>query len=117
VGDRHKLIQGRPTQNDVKGEVDLSDIKEVTLRVEVLRRLECDRREIKPHGITDTGPTPEKGCEGWSFDIGICSFLKYTRMMILRATPPLIRMWYSLILVMVGGMISGSYLVPTMILG
>jgi hypothetical protein len=34
------------------------------------------RREIHPCDITDTGSTPENGREGWSFDIGICSFLK-----------------------------------------
>jgi hypothetical protein len=49
-------------------------------------------REIQPHGINDTKPTPENGCEGYSFDIGICSFLKLERLMRLRAAPPSIRM-------------------------
>jgi hypothetical protein len=34
------------------------------------------KREMQPHGITGTVPTPENGRDGWSFPIRICSFLK-----------------------------------------
>jgi hypothetical protein len=48
-------------------------------------------REMQPRGLTDTGPTPENGRDGWSFSIGICSFLKAARLMRLRAAPPSIK--------------------------
>jgi hypothetical protein len=63
--------------------------------------LNVTRREIQPCGINDTRPTLENGCDGWSFDIKICSFL-----IRLRATPLLMRTWYSLMLL--GETISGS---------
>jgi hypothetical protein len=75
------------------------------------------RRKIHPRGITDTEPTLENGHEGWSFNIGICSFLKAVMLMRLRAAPPSIRMWYNLMLAMVGEMISRSYPAPAMLLG
>jgi hypothetical protein len=65
-------------------------------------------REMQPRGVTDTGPTPENGRDGWSFSIGIYSFLKAVRLMRLRATPPSIKAWYSLTLEMVGETSSGS---------
>jgi hypothetical protein len=74
-------------------------------------------REIQPRGITDTKPTPENEREGWSFDIRICSFLKTTRLIRLRVAPPSVRIWYSLMLVMVGEMINGSCPAPDMLLG
>jgi hypothetical protein len=74
-------------------------------------------REIHPRGITDIEPTLENGCEGWSFDIRICSFRKVVRLMRLWATPPLIRTWYNLMLAMVGETISGSCSAPSMFLG
>jgi hypothetical protein len=74
-------------------------------------------REIQPRGITDTGPTPENGRDGWSFPIGICSFLKAARQMRLSAAPPSIKTWYSLMLAMVGETSSESYPAPTMLLG
>jgi hypothetical protein len=43
MGDCHKLVQGWPTQNGVKGEIDLRDIEENALRVKVLKCPECDR--------------------------------------------------------------------------
>jgi hypothetical protein len=48
-------------------------------------------REMQPHRVTDTGPTPENGRDSWSFSIGICNFLKATRLMRLRAAPPSIK--------------------------
>jgi hypothetical protein len=42
VGDSHELVQGRPANDGVEGEVDLHDVKEDALRVVVLRRPECD---------------------------------------------------------------------------
>jgi hypothetical protein len=74
-------------------------------------------REIQPRGVTNTGPTLENGHDGWSFPIGIYSFLKAARLMRLRAAPPSIKTWYSLTLEMVGETSSGSYPVPAMILG
>jgi hypothetical protein len=74
-------------------------------------------REIHPHGITDTGPTPENGRVGWSFNVRIYRFLKAMRLMKLRATPPSIKTWCSLMLAMVKETISGSYLAPAMLLG
>jgi hypothetical protein len=74
-------------------------------------------REMKPSGVTDTGPTLENGRDGWSFSIGICSFLKAARLMRLRVAPPSIKTWYSLTLEMVGETSSGSYLAPAMLLG
>jgi hypothetical protein len=65
----------------------------------------------------DHGPTPENGREGASFDIRICSFLKAVRLMRLRAAPPSTKMWYNLLLAMVGMMSSGSYPAPAMFLG
>jgi hypothetical protein len=53
-------------------------------------------REMQPRGVIDTGPTPENGCDGWSFPNGIYSFLKTSRLMRLRVAPPLIKTWYSL---------------------
>jgi hypothetical protein len=75
------------------------------------------RREIQLRGINDTGPTPENGRDGWSLDIGICSFMKAARLMRLRAAPPSIRTWYNLMLTMVGEMINGSCTAPAMLLG
>jgi hypothetical protein len=74
-------------------------------------------REMQPRGITDTGPTPENGCDGWSFPIGICSILKAVRLMRLRAAPPSIKTWYSLTLEMVRETNSGSRLALAMLLG
>jgi hypothetical protein len=74
-------------------------------------------REIQLRGITGTGPTPKNGRDGWSFDIGICSFLKAVKLMRFSAAPPLMRMCYSLMLMMVGEMSSGSYPAPAMVLG
>jgi hypothetical protein len=73
-------------------------------------------REMQPRGVTDAGPTPENGRDGWSFPIGICSFLKAPRLMRLRAAPPSIKTWYSLSLEMAGETSSGSCLVPAMLL-
>jgi hypothetical protein len=74
-------------------------------------------REMQPRNISDTRPTPENGPDGWSFSIGICSFLKATRLMRLRAAPLSIKMWYSLTLEIVGETSSGSYPAPAMLLG
>jgi hypothetical protein len=65
-------------------------------------------REIHPRGMTGTRPTPDNGCDGWSFDTSICSFLKATKLIRLSAAPPSIRTWYSLMLMMVGETSSGS---------
>jgi hypothetical protein len=73
-------------------------------------------REIQPCGITDTGPTLENGCDGWSFPIEIYNFLKVAGLMRLSATPQSIMMWYSLTLVMVGETSIGSCPTPTMLL-
>jgi hypothetical protein len=75
------------------------------------------RREIQPRGITRTRPTPENGCDGWSFDIGICSFLKAAKLIRFSAAPPSIRIRYNLMLMMVREMSSGSCLAPLMLLG
>jgi hypothetical protein len=56
---------------------------------------------MQPCGVTDTGPTPENGRDGWNFPIGICSFLKAARLMRLSASPPSIMTWYNLTLGMV----------------
>jgi hypothetical protein len=74
-------------------------------------------REIKRHGITDTGPTPENGRDNWSFSIGIYNFLKVVRLMRLSAAPPLIKTWYNLILAMVGETSSGSCPTHDMLFG
>jgi hypothetical protein len=74
-------------------------------------------REMQPCGITTTGPTPENGRDGWRFPIGICSFLKATRLMRLRTAPPSIKTWYNLTLVMVGETSSGNYPMPAILLG
>jgi hypothetical protein len=74
-------------------------------------------REILLHDITVTGPTPENGRDGVSLDIRICNFLKAVRQMRLRAAPPSTRMWYGLMLMMVGKMSSDSYPAPAMFLG
>jgi hypothetical protein len=65
-------------------------------------------REMQPRGVTNTRPTSENGCDGWSFLIGIYSFLKAARLMRLRAAPPSIKIWYNLMLEMVGETRSGS---------
>jgi hypothetical protein len=54
----------------------------------------------------DPRPTPENGCEGSSFDIGIYSFLKAMRLMRLSAAPPSTKTWYSLMLAIVREMSS-----------
>jgi hypothetical protein len=71
-------------------------------------------REKQPHSITNTKPTPENGCDNWSFLIGICNFLKAARLMRLRAAPPSIRTWYNLLLAMVGETSNGSCPTPDM---
>jgi hypothetical protein len=43
VGDGHEPVQGWPTNDGVKGEVDLHNVEDDPLRVIVLRRLEHDR--------------------------------------------------------------------------
>jgi hypothetical protein len=74
-------------------------------------------REMQLHGMTNTGPTPENSCDGWSFPIRIYSFLKAARLMRLSAAPQSIKTWYNLTMAMVGETSSGSYLVPAMLLG
>jgi hypothetical protein len=69
---------------------------------------------MQPRDVTDTGPTPENGRNGWSFSIGIYSFLKAARLMRLRAAPPSIKTWYSLTLEMVKETSSGSCPAPAM---
>jgi hypothetical protein len=59
-------------------------------------------REMQPRGVTDIGPTLENGRDGWSFPIGICSFLRAARLMRLRAAPLSIKTWNSLTLEMIG---------------
>jgi hypothetical protein len=43
MGNRHKLVQGRSSQNAIEGEVDLRDVEQDTFRAKVLKRPECDR--------------------------------------------------------------------------
>jgi hypothetical protein len=74
-------------------------------------------RQMQPHGVTNNGPTPKNGCDGWSFPIGIYNFLKAARLVRLRAAPPSIKTWYSLTLEMVRETSSGSCLAPAMLLG
>jgi hypothetical protein len=74
-------------------------------------------REIQPCSITNTRPTPVNGCDGWSFPIGIYSFLKAVRLMRLSAAPLCIKMWYNLMLAMVRETSSESHPTPTMFLG
>jgi hypothetical protein len=68
-------------------------------------------------GMMEPRPTPKNGHEGESLDMEICSFWKATRLMRLRAAPPSTRMWYNLMLAMVGEMTSRSYPTPDMFLG
>jgi hypothetical protein len=74
-------------------------------------------REIQPRGITGTGPTPKNGCDCWSFDTSIYNFLKAAKLMKFSAAPLSIRMWYSLMLTMVGEMSSGRCPAPAMLSG
>jgi hypothetical protein len=67
--------------------------------------------------MTDSKPTPENGHEGVGLEIKICSFLKAARLMRLRAAPPSTRIWYNLMLAMVGEMSSRSCLALAMFLG
>jgi hypothetical protein len=69
-----------------------------------------------PRGMMELGPTPKNGREGVSLDMEIRNFWKAARLMRLRAAPPLISMWYSLTLVMVGEMTSRSCPAPAMFL-
>jgi hypothetical protein len=84
--------------------------------VEVLYIPNVTEREMQPRDITDTELTPANGCDGWSFPIAICSFLKAARLMRLSAAPPSIKTWYNLTLAMVGETSSGSYPTPAMLL-
>jgi hypothetical protein len=72
---------------------------------------------MQPRGITDTGPNPENGRDGWSFPISIYSFLKAARLIRLRDVPLSIRTWYNLTLVIVGETSSRSCPAPAMLLG
>jgi hypothetical protein len=72
---------------------------------------------MQPRGINNTGPTPENGCDGCSFPIGIYSFLKAARLTRLSVTPLLIKTCYILTLAMVGETSSGSYPSHTVLLG
>jgi hypothetical protein len=74
------------------------------------------RREIQPRAITEIEPTPENGHDGWSFDISIYSFLKTDKLIRFSVAPPLIRTWYSMMLMMVEAMSSGSCPTPAMLL-
>jgi hypothetical protein len=51
VSDSHELVQGRPANDGIEGEVDLRDIKDNALRVVVLSRPECD--SAYPHCTGD----------------------------------------------------------------
>jgi hypothetical protein len=68
-------------------------------------------------GMMEPGPTPENGRGGESLDMEIWYSCKAARLMRLRATPPSIKVWYNLMVVMVGEMTSGSYSTPDMFLG
>jgi hypothetical protein len=111
MGNCHKLVQGRPAQNGIEGEADLRDIEQDILQ-KFSGVLNVTGREIHPRGMTGIGPTPESGRDGWSFDIGICSFLKAVKLIRFSAAPPSIRMWYNLMLTMVGETSSGSWPLP-----
>jgi hypothetical protein len=104
----HELVQSCSAQYGVEREADLHNIEEDSLCAEVFSAPNVTEREMQPHGVTDTGPTLENGRDGWSFPIGIYSFLKAARRMRLRATPPSIKTWYNLTLEMVGETRSGS---------
>jgi hypothetical protein len=70
-----------------------------------------------PRRMMEPGPTLKNRHEGVSLDMGIYSFRKAARLMRLRATLPSIKMWYSLMLVMVGEMTNGSCPAPAIFLG
>jgi hypothetical protein len=53
--------------------------------------LNVTRRGTQSRGITKTGPTLENGRDGWSFDIGISSFLKAAKLIRFSAAPPSIK--------------------------
>jgi hypothetical protein len=74
-------------------------------------------REIQLPGIIRTGPTLENERDGWSFDIGIYSFLKVAKLIKFSIAPQSIRTWYNLILMMAGETSSRSYPIPALLLG
>jgi hypothetical protein len=74
-------------------------------------------REIHPCRMTGTGPTPKNGSDCWSFNIGICNFLRAAKLIRFNAAPLSIRTWYSLTLMMVGETSSGTYPARAMLLG
>jgi hypothetical protein len=119
MGNYHKLVQGWSVLNGIEGETDLPSA--MTKRTHFMWKFSgipnVTGREIHPRGMTGTGPTLENGRDRWSFDIGICSFLKAGKLIRFSAAPPSIRMWYNLMLTMVGETSSGSCPAPAMLLG
>jgi hypothetical protein len=113
----HKLVQNRTAQNGVEWKADLCKSKR-TLSVQKFSVVpNVAGREIQLCGIIDIGPTPENGCDSWSFSIKICSILKAVRLMRLSAAPPSIKTWYNLTLAMVGETSSESCPAPAILLG
>jgi hypothetical protein len=114
MGNDHELVQGRPAQDGVEGEVDIRDVEEDALHAVVLGR----PKSHQDRDATTQHDRPWSHSREWaSLEIGICSFLKATRLMTLRAAPLSTRMWYNLMLVMVGEMSSRSCPTPAMFLG
>jgi hypothetical protein len=70
-----------------------------------------------PCGMMEPVPAPKNWREGGSLDMGICIFWKAAKLMRLRAALPSIRMWYNLMLAMVGETTSGSCPAPATFLG
>jgi hypothetical protein len=104
----HKLVQSWSAQNGIEREADLRNIEEDTLRAEALCHPKCDREGDATVWCNQHWAHSREWRDGWSFPIGIYSFLKVARLMRLRAAPPSIKTWYSLMLEMVGETSSGS---------
>jgi hypothetical protein len=117
MGNYHKLYRAGLPKMALKGRLNSMTLN-MTLSVRKFSGvLNVTRMEIHPRGMTSIGITPENGCDSWSFDIGICSFLKATKLIRFSAAPSSIRTWYNLMLMMVGETSSRSCLTPAMLLG
>jgi hypothetical protein len=76
MGHRHKLYRAGLPRMVLNGRLTSATSKRMLSVRKFSAILNVTRREMQSRGITDTGTTPENEHDGWSFPIGIYSFLK-----------------------------------------
>jgi hypothetical protein len=64
MGNGHEPVQGRPSNDGVKREVDLRDVELDVFRVEVFFRPKCNRERYAPKGIYGLRAHPGEWARG-----------------------------------------------------